>query len=201
MQKTKSNCQDNATGQGFETLLRREPRQKPTKEEPGADSSWRALDLHFRDVFCEWSCNSGGRDVVSCCGKMVRFMLSRLSPSIIFNLVHVLAQKKEWHSHGYNGRKQTWLPPLSHFVVRFPPSGETAKKNVKQVVNLSYAQSFFADAESMETVTTFLQPWTAHLNHSSLYFDFSQSDDRNHFSVSITVVLQDSARFRAQIFK
>ena len=84
-------------------------------------------------------------DVMSCpvVGKWSVFMLSRLSPSIIFNLVHVLAQKKEWHSHGYNGRKQTWLPPLSHFVVRFPPSGETAKKNVKQVVNLSYAQSFF----------------------------------------------------------
>ena len=40
-------------------------------------------------------------------------------------------------------------PPVSHFfVVRFPPSGETAKKNVKQVVNLSCPQSFFADGDS-----------------------------------------------------
>lgn len=167
MQKTKSKCQDNVTGQGFETLLRREPRQKPTKEEPGAD------------VFCEWSCNSGGRDVVSCRGKMVRFMLSRLSPSIIFNHLHSSSCPcaEEGMTFTWVQRKEANMAATS-FPLCCPVS--TIRRNCKEKCETSCesvicSEFFFADAESMETVTTFLQPSTAHLNHSSLYFDFSHS--------------------------
>ena len=161
---TESNCQDNVTlaiGQGFETLLtllRREPRQKPTKEEPGADSSWQTLDPCTVEMFSlnvqlrTWCC------VLSWEKGPFHAIHAIPNPDYPFNPVHGCDM----------------LPPVSlFFVVRCPPPGEAAKKNVKQAVNLSYAQSFFlADAESMETVTTFLRPSTAHSNRSSLYFDF-----------------------------
>ena len=73
-------------------------------------------------------------------------------PDYPSNLIHVLEEGMTFT--WVQWEEQTWPPVSEFFVVRFPPSGETAKKNVKQVVNLSCPQSFFADAESiMETVT------------------------------------------------
>jgi hypothetical protein len=69
-------------------------------------------------------------------------------------------------------------------------------------VNLSYAQSFFCRCREYGDGHYFPPAMNCPFkSFKPLFWFFTQSDDRNHFSVSITVVLQDSAWFRAQIFK